>query len=277
MDPIEFTVSARYYSRGAADWSLPQPAEGFNGSKTKSITLRTTDTALACMHVLNYGHPDGPSYLTNPNSPAYVHEIVHRTRTLIQTNIAPLVLALRAAGMRIMHLLGGIPAAENYSQYQSIHSRIPEPESRGLPPVAHPEWRREFIAKSLGNVACEEDVNAFAIAPELRVASDDWVVTSSPQAATLLRENNIWNLLLVGFDTYGCMITSPGGVLDMSRLGYRCFVVEDCTNTNETSETRLSEEASLKRAALETIELLGYGYTVQGSEIRQAVERRVEA
>jgi hypothetical protein len=158
---------------------------------------------------------------------------------------------------------------EKYPQYRRIVSRVPEP-----PAVSHPasdagkEWRQDRITESLGEIY-SENTSKYDIAPELGCEAKDWIATTTRQAGALLREHGIWNILLTGFDTYGCIITSPGGVLDMSRLGYRCFIVAEATSTNETFETR--EEGQIREAALLTTELLGYSYTVRAGDLLAAI------
>ena len=259
---LDFTVTARYYSRGDSG--------GGRGERLKRVALDTGNTALGCMHVLNYGEPDGPASLADPDAPPYVKQIVRRTQGLIKGHIAPLVEAARGAGLRVMHVLGGIPAAKRYPQYRDIASRFPDPGLAGekSPTLPCPEWRKRFMDESLGP-ALGEDVGSNDVASLIGVTDQDWVITTSTQASALLRDHGIWNLLLAGFDTYGCFVTSPGGLLGMEQLGYRCFAVRDCTNTGETAQT--APTAALKTAALQTVELLGWAYSVEGAEIVDAL------
>ena len=280
MKPSEFTIPARYYSRGSVDWDGGVPAKGFRGELTKHITLSAKNTAITCVHIGNEEYPGGGYYCGDePGVEAYYHLAMNRMHAVIENNIAPLLNAARAAGARILHLAPcrEAYAEENYPQYREIKSRVKIPplewDPSKLPNVewlqtvrrAHKEKRDKILGPNFRLVLKEGEQPD--IAPLVKPQPEDWVVASGwdKMASTLFNENGIWNLFFVGFEAASCV---PSALRRMRSLGYRCFIVEDCSKALETRETREKEE--IQNTFFKAMQLGGYAYIVNGRDVTRA-------
>ena len=80
---------------------------------------------------------------------------------------------------------------------------------------------------------------------------------NSQQLNAACRERGIWNLVYVGFAINWCLLASPGGMIDMSRMGYVCSTIRQATTAVENRETCTTEQA--KEIALWRLSLM-FGY-----------------
>ena len=108
----------------------------------------------------------------------------------------------------------------------------------------------------------------------IAVQPEDWVVTRTRQATTLLNEAGIWNILLAGSDASGCLLTTDGGLLHMAPLGYRIIVPEDCAVSVEFPDTE--ETQGTRWAMLRSMQLAGHCYLSTGTEIINAINSSTE-
>jgi nicotinamidase-related amidase len=265
---VEFTLPARYYARGGVDLSSPVPAKGYRGEKTRQVTLDTANTAIICMHPENTTYPGGPVILSaEPGTRAYYDDWFAQYKIVVEQHLAPLFGAARQAGMRILYNVNGWRSAEKYPQYVEIRDRVKPPRDWKPPVSPNLEWRKE----------CGEDVygkdfrveGECDIAPPIAARPEDWLVWWDYEASTLLHEHGIWNILFTGFESASCFLNIPGGVLSMCQLGYRCFIVEDCSLAMETRETQEQEE--IKNGFFKAMQLVRYCYLVNGKDIIQSL------
>ena len=84
---------------------------------------------------------------------------------------------------------------------------------------------------------------------------------NSHQLNAVCREKGIWHLVYIGFAINWCLLASPGGMIDMSRMGYVCSTIRQATTAVENKETCSEEwakEVALWRVAL----MFGYVFDV---------------
>ncbi len=275
---LHFTIPARYYCRGTPDWESPFPAKGYQGEKEKAITLDASTTAITCGHLDNEGYPGGGRYRGEPGVEVFYREWRQREQFVVNERIAPLVNRARAGGISILYLVNGWASSKKYPQYREIASRVKTPSANwSLPPHPHrdeiEQWKEEKEEEYLGKDFREEfgEEKSWDIAPPVSAHCEDWIVTSGSQSSTLFKEKGIWNIFFLGFEGASCLLNLSGGLLDMSRRGYRCFLVEDCSLCLETRKTRAQEE--IKRAFFQSMQLYGYAYLVKSEEIIAGLKR----
>ncbi len=272
----ELTINVRYYCRQTVLPKDPVPARGFRGHVEKPLLLRADDTVIACMHVLNVGFPGGIDW--SEGSPAWqtysAVESVPRMKEIVEEHLAPLIEAAHRVGIRVIHLLSGVESSKNYPQWREIASRVEEDEKPALPVGPNRDWRQEFLTDVFGPGfahGSNELESLLDVAPPVKPTPEDWVVTTTQQATTLLSENGIGNILYTGFDTGGCLMISPGGLRPMAGpLKYRPIVLRDCTTNGETAET--VENLEITKASLYQIEMFR-GYTALGAHVREVLNR----
>ena len=103
---------------------------------------------------------------------------------------------------------------------------------------------------------------ALDFAPEARPRDDEPVAVTSHQLFALCRKAGVGHLVYAGFAVNGCMMTSPGGMVDMGRRGLLCSALRQAVTAIENRETargELFKEEALWRIAL----LHGFVYDVE--------------
>jgi len=271
---IEFTFPVQYFAYGCAFFNDPIPERGFKGLQKKMLTLNAANTVIACMHPSNIGFAGGVPWSANSPYIDYVRAwgSVPRMKKIIEEHIAPLIEIAHTVGMRVIYLISGWDCAKKYPQYREIAGRVPETISK-LPLSVYRDWEKEYNEEWNGpgySGGAKDVQSVLDIAPPIAPQPQDWVVTTTAQATTLLHENGIWNILYTGFATGGCLVWSEGGLLAMRALGYRKIVLRDCTLHGETAET--SPNMELTRSALLMIERSGLAYTASGRDVQSAIE-----
>jgi hypothetical protein len=258
----EFIIPARYYAHGKADWHNEVLGMEYYGEKMKPVALSTANTAIAAMHV------SANEFLPGDDVKAYWDDWSARSQAVTRDHIAPLFESARGIGLRILYICAGWSSRHSYPQFREIAARVPSPAPKERPPV--PEWKLQWTRNSMGT-GCRVPGRGSDIAPEVAAQRQDWIVDTTEQACRLFSENGIWNILYVGFDVSGCVLTLPGGVLPMRARGYRCFILEDCVESCETPQTR--DDKKLKQAVLQTMQLGGYSYLASGGDVIAAIKQ----
>lgn len=271
-----FTFPVRYYHRRCALFDDPVPARGYRGYAEKRLTVNAIETVVACMHVSNLGYPGGLQWSADSPDAAITGSIesIPRMKYITDNHIAPLLDAARGIGMRVIYLMSGSEKwAENYPQYRELAARVEEPASPTADlPRCPRDYREEFLRDVLGDeylAMSEGRMSTGSVAPSVEPQPQDWIITTLKQAATLLSENGILNVLFTGFDASGCLLTSAGGVYDMGALGYRCVVLRDCTTAGESAET--APDLTVTKSILTVIELFR-AYTADSKDVIAAIE-----
>ena len=249
----------------------------------KMVTLKNEETVLLLRHPSNMGYPGILEW--RKDSPyagiLSIFEHIPRMRKIIDEEIVPLLDLARRIGIQIMYVVNGWDSAGNYPQWQKISSRVPEPEPgtfmpEGLkytefiePRSPQKKWRKEFEAEAFMpgyREALAQLRKVIDIAPPLKPRPEDWVVTTTRQAAVLMSERRIWNILNAGFDINDGMIYSEMGIYWCR--DFRPIILEDCTAGRERHDT--VETESLKKATITFLEMTAC--SARGSEIRRAIE-----
>ena len=108
------------------------------------------------------------------------------------------------------------------------------------------------------------------IAPPLKPQANDWIITTTRQALTLLRENGIWNTLHAGFDTHNEMMYSRAAGIYRFSGQSRCIVLSDCTAGIERHDT--IEGEVLKNTTIAFMEV-GPAQSASGADVRSAIRK----
>jgi nicotinamidase-related amidase len=270
---LRFVLPCRYYKRCAKEvlWTDPVPERALVGWQETPVTLASSNTAVLCMHTLNYGFPGGPAW--SPDSPFRLWNrcvpSVPRMRRITTERIAPVVQAARRIGMPVIYMVG-VSIAQRYAQHAEIARRakvFPNVDVRS----PYEGWRKEREEQSLdkGWDECAAKLGqVLDVAPPIKPTRNDLIAVTTAEASTLLRERGVWNILYTGFDTTGCVTNADGGMGPMGILGYRCFILRDCTTGGETAET--AAEETITKATLQYMSM-GY-YLVDSAQLLAAIK-----
>lgn len=134
----------------------------------------------------------------------------------------------------------------------------PEPH----PPAGAPEdplrqqWQKDRGRQMTGEHNQADISEGFKLVnfpPQAIPAPGEAVVINSHQLNAVCREKGIWNLIYVGFALNWCLLASPGGMVDMRRMGYVCSTIRQATTAVENRESctdQLAKEIALWRVSL---------------------------
>ena len=250
-------IQASYYQQFDADLSLDVPAEGYGGWQRSEIEISREHTALVVMHAWEFATPkDYPGWYR-------CVEFIPRAQRICREVFPRLLAATRGAGFRIFHVAGG---GDYYKKYPGY--RFTESISEAEPPLGHVDsdpvferlqrFRGERVFVGRHN---EEDVGrgfTHVDFPEgTRPLDSEPIAVTSRQLFALCRREKVNHLVYTGFAIDGCLLISPGGMVDMCRYGVMCSTIRQAVTAIENKETARQELA--KQIALWRVGLL-YGF-----------------
>jgi nicotinamidase-related amidase len=256
------TLPAHYYRQHDADLTADIPGRGYAGWTTRLLEVPLEKSALVSMHVWNPGLD--PRIPAGPDSPYAgwfrVVEYLPRAIKITREVFPPLLAAARAAGLTVIHVGSDEGYTSRFPEYQRIKEQVgreSRPAAEGA--VEDPlraQWARERHRQYTGEHNIEPIRAGFQhldFAPQAMPLDGEPVVIDSRQLNAVCRERGIWHLIYIGFALNWCLLVSPGGMIDMSRLGYHCSTIRQATTAVENREScsqELAKELALWRIAL---------------------------
>ncbi len=231
-----------YYRQFPCDYSQGERAtEGILGWAQRVCLVPKEQAALVLMHLWNIGFPGGPAW--GAGVPQQVRrdaqEFVGRCVKTFTTALPPVLRAARACGLTIVHVASGRGYAERYPQYQRTLTEVTTPapappEGAIRPKDADVPTTDERFGPGFSKVAESEALDfPEGLGPE----GDDLVAVTTHELNTLLRNRRVWHLTYCGFAINWCLWHSPGGMVDMRRLGYTCGCIKQGTVAVESKES----------------------------------------
>lgn len=258
-------LPAHYYKQYDADLKADIPGRTYTGWTTRLLDVPLEKTALVSMHVWNPGLED--RIPGGPDSPyagwfRFV-EYLSRAVPITQQVFPPLLQAARDAKMTVIHV-GSTEAYtgnwEGYQQAKTLSGPSPERPPGAVEDPLRKQWQAERSSQMQGDhntVDIRAGQKFLDFAPQAMPASGEPVVIDSHQLNAVCRDRGIWHLVYVGFAINWCLLASPGGMIDMSRLGYVCSTIRQATTAVENRDSCSEEWA--KEIALWRVALM-FGY-----------------
>ncbi|MEJ5250839.1 MAG: hypothetical protein HPY54_00655 [Chthonomonadetes bacterium] len=257
MKPVSsriIRVPARYYQQFDADYTLDVPAEGYGGWKVAELEIDLSRTAVVVMHAW-HAH-------TYEQFPGWYRavEYLPRSKHICDTVFPRLLGGVRAAGMKVFHVVGG----GDYYRHLPGYQRTRELAGDSPPPLERiepdPSLRRlqQFRAENVFvGKHNEPDVRrAFEhlrFAPEAEPQADEEIAEDGHQLFALCKHYGINHLIYAGFAINWCLLLSSGGMADMSQRGVMCSAFRQAVTAVENKETarnELCKQIALWRVAL---------------------------
>ena len=262
-------VRASYYQQFDADYTLDAPGEGYGGWQQSDIEIAPQHTALVVMHAWDCGTRDAyPGWYR-------AVEYIQRSQRICETVFPTLLSSVRAKNFHLIHVAGGGDYYKKYPGYQRAACLAPETAPHeGIP---HDPAYDNLAKFRSGHVFVgphnQEDVRrGFAVldfAPEARPLDTEPVVATSDQLFAICRHLGVNHLVYAGFAINGCLLTSPGGMFDMSRRGCLCSTIRQAVTAIENKETARNEQA--KELAMWYVGLL-FGFVFDLGDFLNALE-----
>jgi nicotinamidase-related amidase len=256
-------LDGEYYRHYPVDFSLgKEGARGFQGwGESTEIDAPAEETALVLMHLWNVGmtpelawKPDGPS-----GGVMLMAEWAARTVPVIRNDIPPLLSAARGAKLPVIHVAASEMYAKKYPGYRTaLNISGPEPSPLPRAPRADetksPDDRKDALLfgpqfpKSFDYYWSHID-----FPEEAKPLDSEPVTVTTHQLNSVLRNLGVWQLIYCGFAINWCLWFSPGGMCDMSRLGYRCSCIREgvaAVENKASTRGEFNKEQALWRTSL---------------------------
>lgn len=266
---MRIRLPLHYYQQFDADFEHDVPAEGYGGWRSAGMMLPVDHTAVVMMHAWDFG--DQSEY---PGWHRAV-EYAGRARRICEEVFPPLLAGVRKIGMPIFHVVRKGHFYRDHRGYRyaqqvaasdepAVSCIAPDPETKALW-----ELRRRGGFPGVHN---EEDIRRgfeqTTFARHAEPEGDEGIADTGAQLLAMCRDKGVNHLIYAGFAINGCILSSPGGMMDMSRYGMMCSVFRQAVTAIENRETARNEEA--KALALWWV-ALQYGYIVDVDEFLSAV------
>lgn len=262
---MTLTLPAHYYRQHDAAVGAEVPGRGFAGWTTRLLDVPLEKTALVSMHAWNPGLD--PRIPAGPDSPYLgwfrVVEYLPRAIRITREVFPPLLAAARIAGLTVIHVGSSESYTARFPAYleaKALAGGSGEASPGAIDDPLRREWSEERYRQSHGEHNLP-DIRAggrhLDFAPEAMPAEGEPVVIDAAQLNAVCRQRGIWHLIYIGFAINWCLLASPGGMLDMSRLGYVCSTIREATTAVENRESCAEERA--KELALFRVALM-FGY-----------------
>lgn len=265
-------LNGEYYRHHPVDFSQgKEGATGFKGwGESVPIDVPAEETALIPMHIWNVGfHPDLPFSPEGKAGPVMeMLEWASRSIPIVQTEIPPILKAARDARIAVIHVASDEHYARKYPGYRrtlAIAGKEPPdlPRAPRHGEVKRPDDIKDNLLFGEHFKAALPHYNSHFDFPELaRPLDDEYVAFTTHQLNEVLRQHGIWNLIYIGFAINWCLWFSPCGMLDMSRLGYRCSCIKEAVTAVENKESAVGElhkQEALWRTSL----MFGYVHSAE--------------
>ena len=271
LHPWPTRIRARSYRQFSADYSLDVPAESYGGWHSVDLDFDLDATALVVMHAWDCGGLE--------NYPGWYRavEYLPRSEQIAHDVFPPLLAGARAAGLTVFHVVGGpTDYYSHLSGYRRARSLIAEtpPVERISPSPTLAALRAFRAANVFPGAENREDVERgrpiLTFLPTALPVGDEGVAESSDQLFALCRAEGIEHLVYVGFALDGCLLLSPGGMVDLSRRGILCSTIAEGVTSIENAETARTEQA--KAVALWRVALL-FGFVFGLEEFLDGLNR----
>lgn len=257
-------LGTRYYRQFDADYSLSLPAMGYGGWDEAELPLDLDLTALVVMHAWDAG--------TVEEYPGWYRavEYLPRANAISERVLPDLLSAARDAHLSVLHVVGGSDYYSEQAGYKRAAALAPDDADTAHTVTGDPTYD-ELKRFRLRNVFPGEHNDADIRRGQERMSfnryatplAGEGVAATADQLDALCRDLGVNHLVYVGFAIDGCLLISPGGMVDMHRRGYLCSTIAECVTAIENRESIRGERA--KALALWRVALL-FGFVYELDE-----------
>lgn len=236
-------VKASCYQQYGTDATLQYPSDGIGGWISEYLPLNIDKTAIVVMHAGYVGEQsDCPEKFKRV-------EYLQRSYDISKHVYPKLLSAVRRAGMPVYHVpfgrgyyeeLPGYLRAEAIAEKEYTPRDVAENDdvldilyefradwAHGNGKGSHARIAQE-ISKS--NVRCD-------FIKEAAPVGDEGIAVGDRQLAALAAADRVNHLIYIGFALDGCLLTSPGGMVDMLRRRFMCSTIADAVTAIESKES----------------------------------------
>ena len=236
-------IPAYYYQQFDADDALETPALNYGGWRKTEIDLNLQHTALIVMHAWDFG--------TKGKYPGWHRavEYIPRAQKICDEVFPELLDIVRNAGMDIFHIALPGPYLNAYKGYKSrMISGEEDKKTDGIfiddTLKKLRDFKSRFAFPGEHNMTdIQKGFDRLDFPFPARPIGDEPIAVTSEELFELCQSNKINHLIYTGFAINGCVLTSPGGMVDMTRKGIMCSAIKQAVTAIENRESAKNESA----------------------------------
>jgi type 1 glutamine amidotransferase/nicotinamidase-related amidase len=149
----------------------------------------------------------------------------------LAAKMAPVIEAARSRGIQIIHA-----PSETMGFYADLPARRRMQEVPAVPPPKLLDVAEPPLPIDDSDGGCDTAEKPWYLAwtrqnPRLSIADEDALSDSGAEVYGFLRQAGIENLIVMGVHTNMCVLGRSFGIRQMTRMGIRCILVRDLTDT----------------------------------------------
>lgn len=201
----------------------------------------------------------------------YIREPEERAEKIIEENLAPLMKACRAKGLKIIHAPAP-EAARLHPNWINLPVEKKAAANTGeWPPRQFRHLSGEFSQyrrPTEPREAERQSLPPLRIHPKAEPVPGEPVVATGDELHQYCKKEGILFLLFAGFNTNACILSRDYGTIEMSKRGYQVILVRDCTTGMESAESQAT--LAQTNGAILQLEMFGQ-YSVTSDEIKNGM------
>ena len=227
------------YQQFDADYTLDHPAEGYGGWKKIDAPFDLDKCAVVLMHAWEL-----QSFEEIPGHWRCV-DYIPRAEAICKDLLPPFLAKVRKSGILLIHVGDAAQDISHYPGYKAAKALAGE-NTVNYPRISRGEAVEELAAlkhkyghPGEHNAADIEKGRkmGFDFNKHVRPINDEYVATNSEQLYRICEKHGVDHLIYTGFAINFCLMTSPGGWVDMTRRGVTCSAVKELVTAVENRES----------------------------------------
>lgn len=264
-------IVTNYYQHFSADFSLPVPEHGFGGWKKTALEFAPDHTGVVVMHAWDCG-----AYEQFPGWHCAV-PYIPRAAEVARRVFPDLLAAVRKSPLPLMHVVSGAGYYKDLPGYKrAVELAGPTPKG---PEHADTDPLREELAKfkqanvfpGTKNMAdIEKGFGRLDFDPHAKPLDSEYICEDGHQLFAVCKKMGVNHLVYAGFAIDGCLLISPGGMVDMNNRGIMCSAIRQAVVAIENKESAANESA--KELALWRVALL-FGFVFDVDDFTGALNQ----
>ena len=256
-------IATNYYQHFSADFTLPVPEEGFGGWKKTDLEFAPDHTGVVVMHAWDCG-----TYEQFPGWHCAV-PYIPRGADVAKRVFPELLAAVRNSPLPLMHVVssaGYYKERPGYKNAVALAGPTPKgPEQVASDPLREnlSEFKQTHVFPGTENLP---DINKgfgrLDFDPNAKPLDSEYICEDGHQLFAVCKKLGVNHLIYVGFAIDGCLLISPGGMVDMNQRGIMCSAIRQAVvaiESKESAHNQFAKELALWRVAL----LFGFVFDVE--------------
>ncbi|MBM3289253.1 MAG: hypothetical protein FJY92_03800 [Candidatus Hydrogenedentes bacterium] len=252
--PNPLKIQTNYYQHFSADFSLPVPEEGFGGWKKTELDFAPDHTGVVVMHAWDCG-----TYEQYPGWHCAV-PYIPRAADAAKRVFPALLDAVRKSPLPLMHVVSSAGYYKDRPGYQravELAGPAPQgPEHVASDPLRDQlsQFKQAHVFPGTANLAdIDRGFSRLDFDPNAKPLDSEYICENGHQLFAVCKKFGLNHLIYAGFAIDGCLLISPGGMVDMNQRGMMCSAVRQAVvaiESKESASTEFAKELALWRVAL---------------------------